>query len=619
MKKVLLTVLSIMAFTAMCAQETNSLSLSYNDEGSTGAIGASEKDMNIAAVEFTSDFLAPYVGCRITAIQYQLGASFGADGSVFITHDLNEGTNSRYAMEYNIPDFDYVPCYQWLDLTLPEPLTIEAGKSYIAGIRIMPYTGGKYYGSYQFAVNESVEGHAHSYMYDPSKQAWKPLSQYYFPPENEVEYTNTHFLIKLLVEGESLPSNDVAVTSVKSVDYLRTSETCSCTYTFKNMAANDVKSLESVLIVDGKEVQRNAFLLTKPIATGEEAEDSFEGIQFDGEGTHTLEVRVEKVNGEEDPHPADNSASKKVSVIDRYFKHNTFVEAFTTMSCANCPQAHDRENEALHGLADVVRVDHHSGFGADVLTTPLDQTLLWFYNNMGITYAPAIMFDRAMVDYFYDPQRGRGEENTPVIGPGSVEDIRYIHNYLGAEPAYVNVQIAPEYNPATRELKVTVSGEQIAHLAGNDVRLNVWLTESGLSAAENKKYGQMTGSGNYDYTFVHDHVMRATLTDNWGVAYTNEIGTYSQTFTTTVKEGWMSENMEVVAFVANYDPSNPTNCRVYNAAKSSLQGSIEGIDSVVADSLPTTVVPLYNLQGTQVRQMGSIKGVYISGGKKVIR
>lgn len=619
MKKVLLTLLGIVALASGYAQETSSLSVSYNDQESTGAVGASDKDMNIAAVEFTSEFLAQYVGCRITAIQYQMGASFGDDGSVFITHDLNEGTSSHYAMEYPIPDFDIIPCYQWLSFTLPEPITIEAGQSYIAGIRVMPYTDGQNYGSYQFAVNESVEGHAHSYMYDPTTQAWKPLSQYYFPPENEVEYIHPHFLIKLLVEGETLPSNDVAVTGIKSVDYLRTSETCSCTYTYMNMAANDVRSMESVLLVDGKEVQRNAFLLDKAIATGEEAEAGFDNIKFDGEGTHTLEVRVVRVNGEDDSRPADNSASKKVSVIDRYFKHNTFVEAFTTMSCANCPQAHDRENEALNGLADVVRVDHHSGFGADVLTTHLDQSMLWFYNNKGATYAPGIMYDRAMVDYFYDPQRSVGEENSPVIGPGSVEDIRYIHNYLGAEPAYVSVQVVPEYNPATRQLKVTVTGEQIAHLAGSDVRLNVWLTESGLSAAENSKYGQMTGSGNKDYTFVHDHVMRATLTDTWGVPYTNEIGTCSQNFSTTVDAGWRADNMEVVAFVGNYDATNPANCRVYNAAKSPLQGNLEGLHAVAVDAVQSGMAPLYDLQGTLVRPTDTTRGVYISGGKKIIR
>lgn len=617
MKKVLFVLLSICAFVSMQAQEVSSLSLSYNDEESTGAVGASESELNIAAVEFTSDFLSQYVGCRIVAIQYQLGASFGDDGSVFITQDLNEGTSSRYAMEYDIPDFDIVPPYKWLSVSLPEPLTIEAGKSYIAGIRILPYTGGKYYGAYQFAVNESEEGHAHSYMYDPMAKTWKPMSQYSFAPSGEVTYVHPHFLIKLLVEGETLPSNDVAVTSIKSVDYLRTSETCSCTYTFKNMAANDVKNVESVLLIDGQEVQRNAFLLSKPIATGEEYESNFENIKFAGEGTHTIAVRVEKVNGEADPNPADNQAEKKVSAIDRYFKHNLFVEAFTTMECANCPQAHDRENEAFNGLEDVVRVDHHSGFYTDILTHDVDVAMLWFYNNNGTTYAPGIMYDRAMIDYFYDPQRGYGEEHTPVIGPGLVDDLKFIHNYMTSEPSYVNVQIHPEFDSATRELKITVSGEQIAHLAGNDVRLNVWLTESGFKASENRALGQMTGSGQKDYTFVHDHALRATLTGNWGEAYKNEVGTYSRTFTTKLNEYWKENNMEVVAFVGNYDSQNPDNCRVFNSAKAPVVGSIEGIAEQTTSA--STFAPVYDLQGNRVMQSRASKGIYISGGKKFIR
>lgn len=602
----------------MQAQEETTLAVSYCEDNSTGAIGASETELNMAAVEFTPEFLSKYVGCKIIAVQYQLGSSFGLEGSVFLTNDINEATTQPYAMEYSIPDFDNVPCYKWLTLDLPQAVTIDAGKTYFAGIRLTPPS---FYGKWQFAVNESEEGYNHSYMYDPAADKWKKVSAFSMAEYAAMQeiYEKPHFLIKLVVAGETLPSNDVAVTSIKSVDYLRTSETCSCTYTFKNMAANDVKNVESVLLIDGQEVQRNAFQLSKPIATGEEYESNFENIKFAGEGTHTIAVLVEKVNGEADPNPADNQAEKKVSAIDRYFKHNLFVEAFTTMECANCPQAHDRENEAFNGLEDVVRVDHHSGFYTDILTHDVDVAMLWFYNNNGTTYAPGIMYDRAMIDYFYDPQRGYGEEHTPVIGPGLVDDLKFIHNYMTSEPSYVNVQIHPEFDSATRELKITVSGEQIAHLAGNDVRLNVWLTESGFKASENRALGQMTGSGQKDYTFVHDHALRATLTGNWGEAYKNEVGTYSRTFTTKLNEYWKENNMEVVAFVGNYDSQNPDNCRVFNSAKAPVVGSIEGIALQPTATTASAFAPVYDLQGNRVMQSRASKGIYISGGKKIIR
>lgn len=76
------------------------------------------------------------------------------------------------------------------------------------------------------------------------------------------------------------------------------------------------------------------------------------------------------------------------------------------------------------------------------------------------------------------------------------------------------------------------------------------------------------------------------------------------TYTTTLDASWKPENMEIVAFVANYDETNCTNCTVYNAEGCALEGNdvVDGISTPeVASS--ATIQAVYDLQGARLGAM----------------
>lgn len=591
------------------------MTVGYCGDASDDAIGLYEKDVNAAAVEFSGDFLTQYAGNTVKSIVFQLGASFGAAGSIFVTDDLTATLPDAYTMEFPIPDFDWAPCYQWLEAPLPESFVITPDHPFYVGIRILPYTAAPYYGTWQFAVEDNAAVAAHSYLYDAKKGKWGHTTDYSFEGLSAPNH-----LIKLCLEGSSLPTNDVAVSDLRATDYMRTTESCSCSFDITNLASNEISDYDAELILDGSIAQTQHIVLDTPLKTDATTSCSFADIHFAGEGTHTIAVRVANVNGVADTHPENNMAEREISVIDTYFDHTVLIEAFTTMSCANCPYAHEYQNEAFDGAERVVRIDHHSGFGTDVLTTKADEDFLWFYNNGGTVYAPGLMIDRIMIDDIFDPQRSPGEEHTPVVG-GSIfpDDLRSIHSTLCDRPSWVDVNIEAQYNADSRRLDVTVSGEVIAKLKGSNTVINVWLTESGLSAADDRRYGQMTGSGRPDMTFVHDHAMRATLTGSWGKAVDLGIAPYSYSFSTTLNGAWKAENMEIVAFISNYDAKNPENCMVHNSASlpiaSILESDTNGVIALPADTKRTT--PSYDLMGRSVSSYS--KGVVIGNGKKVIR
>lgn len=613
MNKLMFTIATALFAMGAAAQETTTMDVGYCSDESTGAIGLTEKGLNAAAVRFDGDFLTQYAGNRVKSIVLQLGASFGSAGSVFVTDALGDNIPERYTSEYEIPDFDYVPCYRWIEVPLPDELIITPGEPFYAGLRILPYKSAPYYGAYQFAVDDNEAGAEHCYIYDDIKKKWGHLPDYTFE-----DYPAPNFLIKLRLEGSALPVNDLSVGDLVCKDYQRTTDSSSCAFSITNLASNEVSNFDVELVLDGTLCSTCHIDLDKALKTGDATTCSVDGIKFANEGTHTVAVRVTNPNGVADTHPENNVVEHELNVIDTYFNHNVLVEAFTTMQCANCPGAHDRQDQAFDGREGVVRVDHHSGFGTDVLTTNADRDFLWFYNNRGTTYAPGMMFDRVMVDDFFDPQRSPGEEHTPVIGPGDAENMVYIFEHLAERPAYVDVNISGTYDKSTRQLQLTISGESIAKLKGTNTVVNVWLTESGLSAADNRKYGQMTGSGNYDFTFVHNHTMRSTLTGSWGKSLPLDIAPYSVDFSTTLAADWKAENMDVVAFISNYDSTNPENCVVYNSASRPVASLGTDIDGVVSPSALQHGEPVaFDLSGRSVKAMR--RGVVIVDGKKIIR
>lgn len=587
--KTLTATLCTAAFATLSAmaQDDVTMTIGYCADESADAIGLNEKGLNVAAVKFEGDFLTQYAGSTVKSLSIQLGASFGSAGSVFVTDELTAPIPSRFADEQDIPDFDYVQCYKWVEIPLDKPFTIEPDAPFFAGIRILPYKQAPYHGSWQFAVDDNAEAAKHSYIYDEQKQTWGLTTQ-----RSWEGLTAPSFLIRLVVSGDVLPTNDIAVSELSSIEYMRTSETTTATFTVTNFGANDVIAFDADLILDGAVASTTHFDLDAPLATKGEVECTLDGVAYTTEGTHTIAVVAKNPNGVADTHPEDNKAEREISVIDRYFNHNILAEAFTTMQCANCPIAHERQDEAFDGLASVVRVDHHSGFGTDLFTTQADRDFIWFYNNGGATYAPGIMLDRALLDDIFDLQRSPGEEHSPIFG-GSLypEDFRYIHGVLTERPAYVDVNIASAYDPATRHLSITVSGEAIAKLKGDNPTLNVWLTESGL------KSKQPQSGSSLGVNFVHNHVMRATLTGSWGQTMNLGIEPYSKTFTTTLDAAWKPENMEIVAFIANYDKAHPDNCLVHNSAAAPIVDDPTGI---VSPALSTQAPAAFDLAGRRI-------------------
>ena len=295
------------------------------------------------------------------------------------------------------------------------------------------------------------------------------------------------------------------------------------------------------------------------------------------EGAHEILVTVSNPNGVEDD-ATNNAASKAITIYENGTQRTVLLEQFTTAKCGYCPGAHDYLNEMLTGKNNVIWMAHHAGYYTDNLTIPENEEMLVFYNDGGYTSAPAAMLDRT-----YFPESGNPG---PVMSAYDVEE-EFLDNQISV-PSFVTVNISNIiYDTVSRQLSVTVSGEVVSDISAyNSPRVSLYIKEDGI------KMSQAGASSNY----IHNNAMRDAVSDVWGdadvITSTTAGSTFSKTYNYTIPGVWKPRNLELVAFVTEYN-SNVNQRSVLNATEVRLADSVQvnQIGIVEASDIELVVYP----------------------------
>ena len=252
------------------------------------------------------------------------------------------------------------------------------------------------------------------------------------------------------------------------------------------------------------------------------------------------------------------TACETVDEADRWteptpieMKKNVLVEDFTGQNCVNCPGA----ASLLHDLSassmgeHIVAVSIHGGalaMGVDKSPLGLATEIGEDYNtHFGVQAWPSGMIDRT---------NGSGVIGKTADVPSWTAGIVA---QLGKE-LLVDLTANTTFNAETRELHVDVTAVGTeGHSITADMKLTVWLTESGIEGFQ--KY-----SDHNDTKYIHNHVLRAALSDPYGDVLATIINTassergvhagYTYTIPATYgrnKWAFNPEKMAVVAFVTD--------------------------------------------------------------------
>lgn len=463
----------------------------------------------------------------------------------------------------------------WNSLKFDAPVAFEAGKGY--------YVGYTLHQTKTSSIVSTVDGsHAGASYIKIDTQDWAER------PDLGV------LSIEALISGDNLPRYDL-VLETASVDgtYYLNGTPLTVDYALRNDGVETVNSYMLTVSVDGTgiEVSRT---VSNVLAYGVSRNyvETFDIPGLKAGATYGFSVKVSGPDDHADETPDNNILPlAELPVIDRVFDRTVLLEEFTTEKCSNCPAAAETVHDMIASLTDAQRqrfamACHHSGYYTDGFTLDCDESYTWLFNDNGRTYAPAFMLDR-------DAALGK-EPFTPVFENLPVATFAAKVTGEQNRPALYQIALAGTHNVNDRKVEVNVTGETVLPFF-TDPRVTVYIVEDNVLASR-EGMGQ---SGSGGMKFYHNHLLRA-YNSVWGDEARWDGDGFSYTCTLEYPKECKVDDMQVIAFISNYDSSDPTACEIGNVALLGMGNlTTVGVDGVDVDPVISDAV-VYDIQGRRL-------------------
>lgn len=478
----------------------------------------------------------------------------------------------------------------WNEVTFTKPVEITGNNLYVGFSGNVPYGMG--------IVCDGTRNSNGSYFYDGSQ--WIDLS-------TSANGSYRPFCIQVFAEVDSdAPIEDVAIEKIEFENtYTKVGDKALATVSIGNYGETSV-NVPRLFYTLGS----NTTPIEVPTSGTVKANNS---VSFDTEiatdgledGKNPIQFFIET----NDNYKGNDTLSAEVLCYSTAYPHKVLVEHFTTLPCVNCPYGLATLNTLLNNRNDYVWIAHHIGYNTDELTEQASYTLEGF----GVTQAPLAMFDRRVLPV-------SNSTSYPVIGIGysnaanGAKTLKPSFDLCANTPAFVSVNIENQYDPTTRTLTTTVSGERNALFETfyDDTYLTVELMEDNVTTQK----GQ-TGSG----STTHNHVFRKALSRTSGNLMEWDGDTYSKTFTTEIPSTWNDQKVSVVAFV-NQAITNVTDAEVLNANSLNINHTT-AVSNATANGAQVLSRTFYNVQGQRINapltQGAYIERIETTEGTKVVK
>lgn len=571
-----------------------------------------------AAIRITSEKASMMKGLKIKSISATFGSSYTTDNTVtlFIGSDP---TNPEYTQTVKISR-----ALKWLDYELDTPYEIkDDSKDLYIGYK------GQIDPSTSLLMHDGTEAPTgYCYAYDGTN--WVDIAG------NQWGCPNIKFTI-----ADAPTLTDMMLRPIDTNGYYKADSPYKFTGTLFNFGNETVNSFDlSITIGDNATIVKEFTGLS--IAPTESFIYELDEYTSEAIGQLPLKLSVDNVNGATDSDISDNTFQDNLYFYPADMERTILLEGFTGQECSNCPSGHSIINNFIAANPDInfIEVMHHAGYQPDFFTMAASAEYTYLYG-AGNTYAPAMMINRTLFPSI---------ANAPIMNTSSLYLKRACEILDNTQP-YISLSLDTDFNPETRELKVTVKTFTHNDLPYNNNVIQVFLVQDGI------EHYQTGGGSNY----IHNAALRGTLTDNaWGkllpasVAQAGKELTREYTYTipnqifsdfwanrTTTPEYYtldaIPENMKVVAFVEALGGENLGNYFVYNTVEAKLgesheqagfgKGNSSGIEA--SEITPATIgisvvngrvivdgehdsLAVYSLQGRSINPASTLApGIYI--------
>jgi len=561
-------------------------------------------------------------GTQITEVSFRLfsptDAPVSADSAtIVITNEM--GAPALFAQRVATAGND------WVHVTLDTPYTLQTDQAIYVGYSIMTdgtdYPLCYYYTCPILAANATVDpildyigvidkdGNFKSELLDAL--TWSSRRQ-----------TANLFLNCTLANPEGIPGNAVSIgtTSLSSGRYIHPGTQQQLNVTYTNTGIEPLSTVEVTLTHQGETIVSQQLTPSVPIQPMGEGSFSV-SLPSEDIGLHNIGVTVDQPNGNSNAFTGSHELRERYLIYNDSVSRKVLLEHFTTGMCTNCVAGEAKVETALGKVdpsIEVIRVNHHSGFKEDKLTTPEDREYLWLYGE-NYVWAPANMIDRTDLTAYGAKGYGGTACDGPVFGTDKSVPMEQLITSAAGIRSFISLS-ASAHADDDRLLTVRVSAKSLYELPQPDLmRLNVVIVEDSVTAP------QMLSDGSYNKYFAHYDVFRTCLTGTWGAPVSTEDAQIDAdgklllcdtTLTYTIPDKWNREKLRIVAFVSDYDETNNKNCAVYNCIATPVYTPLnpQGLEQVRNDFQTSASFDLFGRPILGQRNRGEM----IRDGRKLI-
>lgn len=396
--------------------------------------------------------------------------------------------------------------------------------------------------------------------------------------------------VEMIATASNLAEYDLVLRQVVLPEAIKIGSTVPLILKIQNLGVETVDSFTVECNVDGYAPMK--YEVKHPVESNEYADVEITFTPSMQEKCNDVEMNVSitEIDGGVDADVTNNSCKVHFSLNRFEFVKRLLMEEFSTEKCSNCPTAASLMHQLLEEPEFEDRIYamvHHVGYYTDWLTIPVSNNYLWFFGGgTGSTFAPGFMYDR----YSFDNSSpvNNGTDDYSSIKQKAEERLSLL--------PMTALEASAVYDPDTESLNIHVEGERIRGYEGN--RLTICVVENNIPARV-----QAGASGE----FIHQHVAR-DINEIWGYQINWEDDAFTHDTSIYYNPAWLRDNVEIYAFMSNYDSTNYKNCTIDNVIAASLDLGYAAVDEI-NDAECGGEPEYYTLSGLKVQNPSA--GMYI--------
>ena len=560
------------------------------------------------AIRLTKDMIEPYVGGTI------IGMRVGWDTSTqtgtyegFVRTDFNSDnlTTGRTTVKYNYSDSNP----GWNNMTLTEYVIPEGLDQLIVG--------------FTTRLKKNVCAIPTLYPHDT------PNSCFLWVEGDNDEEGNPHWIdmkdrgilpILLIIKDTEGTFNYLPVINLLTDNGIQQTETADdVIMRVKNMGSQKINNIE-VTSRQGEQTWSKTIPLS--IATGVTSKIFLAPIYCFHSGD--VELSITKVNNKEVTNPKTytvNIIGVPEDVANQY-THRPLVEYYESENNYRSARYYDEYvNEPVSRKANSITfVCQH--LDDQFMTGDDDATVLSLQlcdNDSSKVSIPAMCVDRAIATENISYQMN--SSTTPMFDVFiNASDAINVFNAAAKRPTFVSLDVEGTLAEDKETLDVLVNSDVAPGIMpeGEKLRLTVYLMEDDVES-DSQLFWNEKEKDEYQGMYTHPNVIREVLTAPEGDPIAAG-GSIQTTYQTELDPTWNVDNMYIVAFIHRDGKLGGKRMHVFNSAKGNIVNAT-GIREIKNEEL-RMMNGIYDLQGRQIKTEAKSslkKGIYIIGGKKIVR